>query len=54
MLRLTVDCIEGLYYWKITRNGELVMAGVDYYFTPDAADAAGRAKWNEYTGRGGA
>ena len=51
MLRLKITREEGLYYWTITRHGEVVCTGLQGFATEQEADADGRIKWQEYTGQ---
>ncbi len=51
MLRLKITREEGLYYWTITRNDEVVCAGLQGFKSEIEADTDARIKWREYTGQ---
>lgn len=51
MLRLRITREEGMYYWTITRNDEIICAGLRGFHTEEGADEDARNKWQEYTGQ---
>ena len=47
MLQLKITREEGLYYWAISRNDEIVCAGLRGFDSAAAAEAEARAEWHE-------